>query len=225
MSGHNPRGNRFQAYIPMQREDSLKKKAAGPETGMADQAEKRPPTAIRSSGIPDFSHLPAPWAQNCQELWDQGAQTVQRPDGTHDNWDVVDWLLTRKGGAAANWPTLDEGQKAIEAMREEPFDLVRIREEMEQEQIELERKEKRRLANKMRFRPRGEWDKAGNGKTGDKEGLNCEAQGRSGGESNEPMETDGDGNGKLNDQANGNGELKDEPNGHGKLNGQANGNH
>ncbi|KAK7228914.1 hypothetical protein V2G26_001084 [Clonostachys chloroleuca] len=108
-------------------------------------------------------------------------------------------------------------------MREEPFDLVRIREEMEQEQMEFERKEKRRLANKMRFRPRGEWDKAGNGKSGGKEGLDGEVQGCSGGENNEPMETDGDG--KLNNQPNGNGELKAEANGDGKLNGQANGNH
>lgn len=106
---------------------------------------------------PNF-HQPPEWERRCRELWRQGAQVVRKADGSVDDWDVINWLLTRKGGANAVWPELEESQRAIQAMRRETLDLNRIKAEIIHEWEERERKEDRRQHNKWLYRPRREWE-------------------------------------------------------------------
>ncbi|KAF4983128.1 hypothetical protein FZEAL_1395 [Fusarium zealandicum] len=90
------------------------------------------------------------------ELWRQGCREVQRQDGTVDGFDVATWLLARKGGAANPWMQLGEGRRAIESMRKETIDFQRIVRQREEDDRVARLKEERRLANKLRYRPRGQ---------------------------------------------------------------------
>lgn len=108
-----------------------------------------------ATDTPDFGQPPE-WERRCRDLWRQGAQVVRKPDGSVDDWDVIHWLLTRKGGANTVWPELEEGRQAIEAMRRETLDMNRIHSEIIEEWEERERRESRRLHNKWLCRPRRE---------------------------------------------------------------------
>ncbi|KAF4464706.1 hypothetical protein FALBO_8455 [Fusarium albosuccineum] len=90
------------------------------------------------------------------ELWRQGCREVQRPDGTVEGLDVVNWLMTRKGGVANPWPQLNDGLKSISNMRKETIDFNKIARQREEEEEAARLKEERRLANKRRYRPRGQ---------------------------------------------------------------------
>lgn len=105
--------------------------------------------------IPDFTHLPPPWAQNCEDIWQEGVRHVRTPDGAVDNWDVVNWIITRKGGVDAKWEELEEGKGLIEEMRRDSIDVNQILARQAMEAEERQRKEERRLANKRWFQPKG----------------------------------------------------------------------
>ncbi|KAJ4131177.1 hypothetical protein NW768_006719 [Fusarium equiseti] len=63
------------------------------------------------------------------------------------------------GGIARPWPQLEEGLAAIEAMRKEAIDPAEIFRRKEEEEAIARAKEERRLANKRRYRPRGQIDR------------------------------------------------------------------
>ncbi|KAM5365464.1 hypothetical protein ACJZ2D_010999 [Fusarium nematophilum] len=90
------------------------------------------------------------------DLWRQGCRTVQRPDGDIDAGDVISWLMTRKGGINNRWPQLEEGQSAIKNMRKDPIDFEVLTRQPEEMEEAARLKEERRLANKRRYRPRGQ---------------------------------------------------------------------
>ncbi|KAF5023958.1 hypothetical protein F66182_3996 [Fusarium sp. NRRL 66182] len=92
-------------------------------------------------------------------FWRDACRAVQHPDGTVEGLDVVNRLLTRKGGLANPWPRLSEGLRAIDTMRRETIDVSEIRRRQEEEEEILRAKEERRLANKRRYRPRGQIDR------------------------------------------------------------------
>jgi hypothetical protein len=92
-------------------------------------------------------------------LWHEGCMAVQRGDGTIDGFDVVDWLMTRKGGVLNPWRRLDEGRMAVESMGRETIDLDAIRRQHEEEAEIARLKEERRQRNKRRYRPRGQIEK------------------------------------------------------------------
>lgn len=122
------------------------------------QSNERSGASLKEpSDTPNF-HQPPEWERRCRDLWRQGAQVVRKPDGSVNDWDVINWLLTRKGGANAVWPELEEGQRAIQAMRKETLDLNRIKAEIIEEWEERQRKEERRQHNKWLYRPRREWE-------------------------------------------------------------------
>jgi len=84
---------------------------------------------------------------------------VQRDDGTVDGFDVVEWLMTRKGGVLNPWPRLDEGRMVVESMGREIIDLDAIHRQQEEEAEVARLKEERRQRNKQRYRPRGQIEK------------------------------------------------------------------
>jgi hypothetical protein len=84
---------------------------------------------------------------------------VQHPDGTVHASEVINRLMTRKGGIASRWPRLEEGREAIERAKTETIDLAEIRRRQEEEDAIAGAKEERRLANKRRYRPRGQIDR------------------------------------------------------------------
>ncbi|KAF4970942.1 hypothetical protein FSARC_2138 [Fusarium sarcochroum] len=91
--------------------------------------------------------------------WHEGCRAVQRPDGTINAREVVNWSMTRKGGVANPWPQLNEGLKAIEDMRKDMIDPAEILRRHQEEEEAARAKEERRQAFKRRYRPRGQVDK------------------------------------------------------------------
>ena len=67
--------------------------------------------------------------------------------------------MTKKGGVDRPWPQLEEGLAAIEAMKKDTIDPVEIFRRQEEEEAIARAKEERRLANKRRYRPRGQIDR------------------------------------------------------------------
>ena len=67
--------------------------------------------------------------------------------------------MTKKGGVGRPWPQLEEGLAAIEAMKKDTIDPVEIFRRQEEEEAIARAKEERRLANKRRYRPRGQIDR------------------------------------------------------------------
>ncbi|KAK7417692.1 hypothetical protein QQZ08_011543 [Neonectria magnoliae] len=118
---------------------------------------RSPPIGLLGEGT-EGSNLPRnnSFKRAHRELWRQGTRAARRSDGTVEEIDVIHWMMTRKGGSNAAWPQLQDGQKAIENMRKETMDITKIW-RLEQERQEEERlREERRLANKYRYRPRGQ---------------------------------------------------------------------
>ncbi|KAJ4328273.1 hypothetical protein N0V84_001313 [Fusarium piperis] len=89
-------------------------------------------------------------------LWREGCEAVQRPDGSVDGLDVVNWMMTRRGGVANPWPRLEENQAAVRAMGRQRIDPRKILQQQEEEAEIARLKEERRQANKRRYRPRGQ---------------------------------------------------------------------
>ncbi|KAI8719170.1 hypothetical protein NCS52_00697400 [Fusarium sp. LHS14.1] len=89
-------------------------------------------------------------------LWRQGCEAVQRPDGSVDGLDVVNWMMTRRGGLANPWPRLEENQATVRAMGRQRIDPLKILQQQEEEAEQARLKEERRQANKRRYRPRGQ---------------------------------------------------------------------
>ncbi|KAH7273881.1 hypothetical protein FSOLCH5_001246 [Fusarium solani] len=89
-------------------------------------------------------------------LWRQGCEAVQRPDGSVDGLDVVNWMMTRRGGVANPWPRLEENRAAVRAMGRQRIDPLKILQQQEEEAEIARLKEERRQANKRRYRPRGQ---------------------------------------------------------------------
>jgi hypothetical protein len=95
----------------------------------------------------------------CDIFWRNACMEVQRPDGSVHAPDVIRRLMTRKGGITRPWPQLEEGLAAIEAMKKDTIDLAEIFRRQEEEEATVRAKEERRLANKRRYRPRGQIDR------------------------------------------------------------------
>ncbi|KAI3586898.1 hypothetical protein IWW34DRAFT_203101 [Fusarium oxysporum f. sp. albedinis] len=120
-----------------------------------------------SPGSPETPSLPAHFPPCPRErptrqeiaLWHEGCMAVQRDDGTVDGFDIVDWLMTRKGGVLNPWPRLDEGRMVVESMGREIIDLDAIHRQQEEEAEVARLKEERRQRNKRRYRPRGQIEK------------------------------------------------------------------
>ena len=93
------------------------------------------------------------------ELWTRAFDAVRQKDGTADTARALSWIMTQKGGGKAKWTELEEAKKGIENIRRSGLDVARIRRQMEEEQDEVNRREQRRLANKLRYRPRSQWTK------------------------------------------------------------------
>jgi hypothetical protein len=89
----------------------------------------------------------------CRDVWRRAADTVRKPDGSVDDWDVVDRLLTHRSSSPN--AQLTEHVRAIRALRKEPLDLARINSEIIEDWEERIRREERREYNKWRYRPRG----------------------------------------------------------------------
>ncbi|GKT98221.1 hypothetical protein FLAG1_00944 [Fusarium langsethiae] len=92
-------------------------------------------------------------------FWLNACMQVQRPDGTVHAPEVIVWLMTRKGGMASSWPRLEEGLTAVEMMGKDTIDPAEILRRQAEEEAIARAKEERRLANKRRYRPRGQIDK------------------------------------------------------------------
>lgn len=67
--------------------------------------------------------------------------------------------MTRKGGIARLWPQFEEGLAAIEVMKKDTIDPAEIFRRQKEEEVTARAKEERRLANKRRYRPRGQIDR------------------------------------------------------------------
>ncbi|KAJ4169442.1 hypothetical protein NW754_016470 [Fusarium falciforme] len=110
----------------------------------SDMSDNWPPCPITN---PDPSGI---------ALWRQGCEAVQRPDGSVDGLDVVNWMMTRRGGVANPWPRLEENRAAVRAMGRQRIDSLKILQQQEEEAEIARLKEERRQANKRRYRPRGQ---------------------------------------------------------------------
>lgn len=110
----------------------------------SDMSDNWPPCPITN---PDPSGI---------ALWRQGCEAVQRPDGSVDGLDVVNWMMTRRGGVANPWPRLEENRAAVRAMGRQRIDPLKILQQQEEEAEIARLKEERRQANKRRYRPRGQ---------------------------------------------------------------------
>lgn len=95
----------------------------------------------------------------CDIFWRNACMEVQRPDGSVHAPDIIRRLMTKKGGVGRSWPQLEEGLAAIEAMKKDTIDPVEIFRQQEEEEAMTREKEERRLANKRRYRPRGQIDR------------------------------------------------------------------
>ncbi|KAF4954648.1 hypothetical protein FGADI_5115 [Fusarium gaditjirri] len=134
-----------------------------PERSSSDDSQ----SGKESPGSPETFSLPAHFPPCPRErptrqevaLWHEGCMAVQRGDRTVDGFDVVDWLMTRKGGVLNPWPSLDEGRMAVESMGREIIDLDAIHRQQEEEAEVARLKEERRQRNKRRYRPRGQIEK------------------------------------------------------------------
>ncbi|KAM0440720.1 hypothetical protein ACHAPT_000021 [Fusarium lateritium] len=140
--------------------DSTKKSpttAQGKSTKRRISDESRRSTRASPTMPPNFPPCPItnPDASGIA-LWHQGCEAVQRPDGTVDGLDVVNWMMTRRGGIANPWPRLEENRTSLRAMRRERIDLQKLAQRQEEEAEIARQKEERRLANKRRYRPRGQ---------------------------------------------------------------------
>ncbi|KAF5585602.1 hypothetical protein FPANT_7445 [Fusarium pseudoanthophilum] len=125
------------------------------------QSGKESPISSETPSLPDH-FPPCPREQPSRQeiaLWREGCMAVQRGDGSVDGFDVVDWLMTRKGGVLNPWPTLDEGRMVVESMGREMLDLDAIHRRQEEEAEVARLKEERRQRNKRRYRPRGQIEK------------------------------------------------------------------
>ncbi|OBS26380.1 hypothetical protein FPOA_00321 [Fusarium poae] len=92
-------------------------------------------------------------------LWLQACMQVQRPDGTVHAPEVIVWLMTRKGGKKSSWPRLKAGLAEVKMMGKVKIDPADILRRQEEEDAIARAKEERRLANKLRYRPRGQIDR------------------------------------------------------------------
>ncbi|EWG36926.1 hypothetical protein FVEG_14726 [Fusarium verticillioides 7600] len=125
------------------------------------QSGKESPVSSETPSLPDH-FPPCPRERPTRQeiaLWREGCMSVQREDGSVDGFDVVDWLMTRKGGVLNPWPTLDEGRMVVESMGREILDLDAIHRQQEEEAEVARLKEERRQRNKRRYRPRGQIEK------------------------------------------------------------------
>ncbi|RFN48986.1 hypothetical protein FIE12Z_6763 [Fusarium flagelliforme] len=95
----------------------------------------------------------------CDVFWRNACMEVQRPDGSVHAPDVIRRLMTKKGGIARPWPQLEEGLAVIKAMKKDTIDPAGIFRRQEEEEATARAKEERRLANKRRYRPRGQIDR------------------------------------------------------------------
>ncbi|UPK98489.1 hypothetical protein LCI18_009424 [Fusarium solani-melongenae] len=126
-----------------------KKPAATPKTKTSkrrnsDMSDNWPPCPITN---PDPAGI---------ALWRQGCEAVQHPDGSVDGLDVVNWMMTRRGGIANPWPRLEENRAAVRAMGRQRIDPLKILQQQEEEAEMARLKEERRQANKRRYRPQGQ---------------------------------------------------------------------
>ncbi|KAF5605550.1 uncharacterized protein FSUBG_6471 [Fusarium subglutinans] len=138
-------------------------KIRSPERNGSDdsQSGKESPVSSETPSLPDH-FPPCPRERPTRQeiaLWREGCMAVQRGDGTVDGFDVVNWMMTRKGGVLNPWPTLDEGRMAVESMGREIIDLDAIHRQQEEEAEVARLKEERRQRNKRRYRPRGQIEK------------------------------------------------------------------
>lgn len=135
---------------PNNSSDKKKKKpATTPKTKTSkrrnsDMSDDWPPCPITN---PDPSGI---------ALWRQGCEAVQRPDGSVDGLDVVNWMMTRRGGITSPWPRLEENKAAVRAMGRQRIDPIKILQQQAEEAEVARLKEERRQANKRRYRPRGQ---------------------------------------------------------------------
>ncbi|RSL60880.1 hypothetical protein CEP54_006497 [Fusarium duplospermum] len=130
-----------------------KKKNKKPASAAKTKTSKR-----RNSDMSDdWPPCPDPKANHIGiAQWREGCEAVMRPDGSVDGLDVVNWLMTRRGGVANPWPRLEENQAAVKAMGRQRIDPLKILQQQEEEAEEARLKEERRQANKRRYRPRGQ---------------------------------------------------------------------
>ncbi|KAF5678931.1 hypothetical protein FHETE_1040 [Fusarium heterosporum] len=92
-------------------------------------------------------------------VWRDACHAVQDAQGNINPFDVVTYLLTKKGGLANPGPLLPEDDQTLENMRKGIIDPAKIwRRQQEEEEI-ARAKEERRQANKRRYRRRGQVDK------------------------------------------------------------------
>ncbi|KAH7155258.1 hypothetical protein B0J13DRAFT_654905 [Dactylonectria estremocensis] len=119
-------------------------------------SDESPPSVIATMPSLPPTH---PLNRASRDLWREGSKAVRRSDGAVNDADIINWLMTRKGGINAPWPKLENNQRAVEAMGKDTIDFEKIyTQQAEKEQNEKE-KEGIRLANKRRYRPRSEWAK------------------------------------------------------------------
>ncbi|KAF9766107.1 hypothetical protein IL306_001509 [Fusarium sp. DS 682] len=122
------------------------------------QGTKESPESLEIPSLP--AHFPPhPRERPTREeiaLWREACLAVQHDDGTIDEFEVVGWIMTRKGGILNPWSRLDEARMAVESMRRETIDIDEIRRQQEEEAEIARLKEERRQRNKRRYRPRGQ---------------------------------------------------------------------
>lgn len=108
--------------------------------------------AEQTAEVP-FIYVSQPLKRAAQDLWTDANEAVRKPNGKADPFEAVGWIMTRKSRESAPWTELEEGNRAIEEMRKETFDMDRMR-RLEEEAEEEKMAEERRLENKRRYRPR-----------------------------------------------------------------------
>ncbi|KAF4997354.1 hypothetical protein FGRMN_3939 [Fusarium graminum] len=92
-------------------------------------------------------------------VWRDACHAARDTQGNVNPFDVVTYLLTKRGGLANPGPLLPENDQTLENMRKGIIDPAKIwRRQQEEEEI-ARVKEERRQANKRRYRRRGQVDK------------------------------------------------------------------
>ncbi|KAF4340470.1 hypothetical protein FBEOM_5597 [Fusarium beomiforme] len=120
-----------------------------------------------SKESPEIPPLPAHFPPHPRErptreeiaLWREACLAVQHEDGTVEDFEVVGWIMMRKGGILNSWSRLDEARMAVESMRRDTIDIDAIRRQQEEEAEIARLKEDRRQRNKRRYRPRRQIEK------------------------------------------------------------------
>ncbi|KZZ98677.1 hypothetical protein AAL_03195 [Moelleriella libera RCEF 2490] len=125
-------------------------------------ADFKPPTSTTSCQAKKFDathqqleDLLGPYWQELgrpsREILREKAARLRRPDGTICPLDMANLYLSLSAERNSRWMQVEQGQEALQRMRQEGLNVVHLRQRLEQEEAEAREKEQHRLAMKRRY--------------------------------------------------------------------------